>query len=366
MRCTINDNVVIMRKNSVVTAHFATMPRTNIVSTYEQRQLVIFHNAKGKSYQEIAELLCMRKSTVGNIVRRFKNEDRIEDNARSGRPKKLTEHDERVIIRTIKRDPRISAPKLVSVVAESLAIDVSESTIRRVIYREGMHGRIARKKPFVSEVNRIRRISFAKDHLSHGIEFWKRVIFSDESKFNIFGSDGRVNVWRKPNTELQKEHLRATVKHGGGSVMVWGCFSADGPGKLVFVEGIMKKESYLKILQDNLKSSADMLGIGSNFMFYQDNDPKHTAHIVREWCLYNCPKVIKTAAQSPDLNPIENLWQILDLAIRKRNISSREHLKTALAEEWAKISVEVTSKLVNSMPKRLSEVISNKGYATKY
>lgn len=96
----------------------------------------------------------------------------------------------------------------------------------------------------------------------------------------------------------------------------------------------MNQTSYLQILKDNLKSSSHTSGIGRNFKFYQDNDPKHTAHTVREWCLYNCPNVIKTPAQSPYLNPIENWWHSLDVAIRLRQIKNTENLKTALTVEW--------------------------------
>lgn len=118
-------------------------------------------------------------------------------------------------------------------------------------------------------------------------------MFTDESKFNIFGSDGRVNVWRKPGEELKLKNMRGTVKHGGGHVMVWGCMSASGVGNLHFIEGNMDKWMYLDLLKKNVKESATKLGIQDTFKFYQDNDRKHTAHVVREWLLSNCPRVIK-------------------------------------------------------------------------
>lgn len=250
-------------------------------TSFDQRQLVIYHTSMGKSYREVAQLLNMCKSTVGDIAKRFK-EDRIDSKERSGRPKILNDHDERWIMRKVATDPRISAPKLSVEVAEACEKRVSAQTIRRTIHSHGFNGRIARKKPFISEVNRKKRIVFAKEHQHHEDSYWNSVLFSDESKFNIFGSDGRVKVWRKPNTALNPKHLRPTVKHGGGSVMVWGCFSAAGPGKLVFIDGVMDKMSYLQILKDNLKASADLLGITDSFQFYQDNDPKHTAYVVRE------------------------------------------------------------------------------------
>ncbi|CAH2092269.1 unnamed protein product [Euphydryas editha] len=172
--------------------------------------------------------------------------------------------------------------------------------------------------------------------------WWDDVIFADESKYNVFGSDGRVIVWRKPNEELQPQNLRPTVKHGNGKVMVWGCMGATGVGKLVFIDGIINKESYLNILCQNLKNSANKLGILESFKFYQDNDPKHKSRLVQEWLLYNCPKVLHPPAQYPD-NPIENLWDELDRRIRKHTITSIYELKSTLQEEWHTIPAAYTA-----------------------
>ena len=173
-------------------------------------------------------------------------------------------------------------------------------------------------------------------------------------------------VWRKPNTELDRKHLRPTVKHGRGHVMVWGCISTKGVGNLVFINGNMNQDYYLKILKENLKQSAEKFGISDTFKLYQDNDPKHKAHKVRSWLLYNCPKVLETPPQSPDLNPIENLWSELDHRVHKTPISSLPMLKARLQEEWAKISPEYIKKIINNMPNRLSDTMQNNGYHTKY
>ncbi|GFW37805.1 transposable element Tc1 transposase [Trichonephila clavipes] len=158
-------------------------------------------------------------------------------------------------------------------------------------------------------------------------QFWNEVIFSDESKFNIFGSDGRRMVRSKPNTSHHPKHTIPTVKHEGGSMMVLGCMAVSGVGNLVFIDQIMHKMAYLNILQNNLKESADKLGLGSNFIFQQDNDPKHTAFVVKEWLLYHCRNQLNTLPQSPDLNVIENLWSHLERAVQKHPITSKEQLK---------------------------------------
>ncbi|GBL80384.1 Transposable element Tc1 transposase [Araneus ventricosus] len=144
------------------------------------------------------------------------------------------------------------------------------------------------------------------------ISFWQSVIFADEAKFNIFGSDGRITVWRNLNEELNPKNLLPTVKHGGGGIMVWEFFAASGMGNLIFIENNMDQYKYINILKENLKISAQKLGIQNTFRLYQDNDPKHTALNVRLWLLYNCPKVIKTPLYSLDLNTIENAWHKLE------------------------------------------------------
>ncbi|GFY02585.1 transposable element Tcb2 transposase [Trichonephila clavipes] len=100
------------------------------------------------------------------------------------------------------------------------------------------------------------------------------------------------------------------VEYGGGSVLVWGCMSAGGVGELVIIDGIMDKMVYFEILKNNLQKSAVNVGLGSNFIFQQDNDPKHTAKSIKLYLLYHCKK--ETPPQSPDLNVIENLWSQLD------------------------------------------------------
>ncbi|GBM82669.1 hypothetical protein AVEN_17572-1 [Araneus ventricosus] len=89
------------------------------------------------------------------------------------------------------------------------------------------------------------------------LELWNSVLFVDESKYNVFGSDGKQMVWRKPNSELEMKILTPSVKHGGGSQMVLGYTSAVGVGNLHFIDGMMGKYMYLDILKQNLKQSAE-------------------------------------------------------------------------------------------------------------
>ena len=225
---------------------------------------------------------------------------------------------------------------------------------------------MARNKPFISEINKKKRLEFAKNHLDKPLDFWRSVLFTDESKFNIHESDGKVRVWRRVNEALKTKNLKGTVKHGGGGVMVWGCMSARGLGKMVFIDGIMDHRAYIKILTENLQPSVQMLGLPDSFVFQQDNDPKHTALNTRLWLLYNTRKQLNTPPQSPDLNPIEHIWSEVERRLRRRRYKNREELKTALVEIWGTIGEEVTSNLIDSMKRRLEAVIAAKGGPTKY
>ncbi|GFX48987.1 transposable element Tcb2 transposase [Trichonephila clavipes] len=141
-----------------------------------------------------------------------------------------------------------------------------------------------RRKPFVRKVNHKKKKYFAKENEKQDRNFWNSVFFSDESKFNINGSDGHQKVWRKA---LEPKNMRGTVKHGGSSIIVWGCMAANGVENLVIIDGIISQYRYLNILKNNLSQSASKLGLDGSFTFLQDNDLKHTARVVWEWLLYN-------------------------------------------------------------------------------
>ncbi|GFY14566.1 transposable element Tcb1 transposase [Trichonephila clavipes] len=114
------------------------------------------------------------------------------------------------------------------------------------------------------------------------------------------------------------------------------------------------------------EESSTKLSLGSSFRFQHDNDLKHTAKIVKLWLLYNIQNQLHTPPQSPDLNPIERLWDLRERKIRQHNISRKDTLKSVFKDEWEEISAEETTKLVNSMLKRLQEVHERRGYPYSY
>ena len=118
-----------------------------------------------------------------------------------------------------------------------------------------------------------------------------------------------------------------TVKHGVGSVLVWGCMSASAVENLVFIDGNMDQNVYLNFLKNNLEESAHKLGLTKSFIFQQGNDPKHTVKRFKEWLIFKIAKQLHRPPQSPDLNPIEHLWDELGRRIRNHDVRNRQQLQ---------------------------------------
>lgn len=340
-------------------------PKKYELSSSTRDQIILLRNM-GQSYREIGKTLKINFSSVRCVIKRFNERGNTDNLPRKGRPRVLTPRECRSIIQQVHQEPSTSAMNLVNVVELRTGKKISESTVKRVLCRAEIHARTPRKKPFISEVNRKKRLGFAHCYVGKSNEFWENVLFSDESKFNIFGSDGRKYVWRKAGQALNPKNVIPTVKHGGGHVMVWGCVSFHGVGKLAVIESTMNAEMYVDVLRQNLLSSVQKLGIENSYIFQQDRDPKHTAQKTKEWLLYNVRSQLHTPPQSPDINIIENLWHKLDVEIRKRKFSNKHQLKSILFEEWEKISPHYIKSLVLSMPRRLQAIIDANGLHTKY
>ena len=112
---------------------------------------------------------------------------------------------------------------------------------------------------------------------------WQKVLWSDETKMELFGRNAKCDVWHITNTAQHPKNTIPTVKHGGGSIMLWRCFSSGGTGALVRIEGKMDGAKYRKIREKNLLPSARKKKLGWEFTFQHDNDPNHTAKATLEW-----------------------------------------------------------------------------------
>lgn len=333
--------------------------------TQESREAIIRGADRGISLAALAMQFNVHKSTISRTINNFRSRKTAATLPKSGRPKVTTENDDKLLIRMSKADPKKTAPILNSELKESYGVNCSVSTTKRRLNHGNLFGRRPMKKPLVSLKNRKARVAFAKKHLNWTSQQWAKVLFSDESKFMMFGSDGIQYVRRPKGTRNDPKFQLPTVKHGGGNIMVWGCFSRDGVGPLHLIEETMDRFVYRDILKDvMLPHAKDKMCRG--WIFQQDNDPKHASNLLKEFFKTKKIRVLEWPSQSPDLNPIEHAWEHLGRQMHGKTPSNKKVLFEMLKEEWNKIPLNVVIKLIDSMPKRCQAVIDSKGYPTKY
>ncbi|GFV92223.1 transposable element Tcb1 transposase [Trichonephila clavipes] len=178
----------------------------------------------------------------------------------------------------------------------SCNVSVSAQTVRNVLHSADLKDRTPRKKPYISEVNRKRRLEFAMKYKNKPMHLWKKVIFSDESKFEIFTPPSIRKIWRNNKTALELQNVLPTLKHGGGNVMVWGCVALNGTCNLAFIYNKMSALAYIDVLRHNLLDSAKKWSMENTFIFQQDNDLKHTAIVTKTWLLYHAPRRLENTS----------------------------------------------------------------------
>ena len=201
------------------------------------------------------------------------------------------------------------------------------------------------------------RYAFARRHEKWTTEQWKNVMFSDESSISRIGSFERQYFYSdKEHKCLQPHQVKETKQSGGGKIMVWGCMTYYGLGDLSWIPGKVNSDQYLTVLKDYVLQSRDWFQMDpTTFIFQQDNASIHTARIIKEYFSQQQLTILEWPANSPDLNPIENLW-----AIVKRRLDQFENrpktfdeLWEQVQQVWEKISQEDIESLYDSLPNRI-------------
>jgi transposase len=323
--------------------------------------IVVQYHKDGRSVRDIAETLKLPKSTVQNCVMRFKTTGSVESRPRSGRPR-ITDmrHDNRMK-RLVLSNPSLTSNEI----KENMQSPASTRTIRRRLVTEfGLRSRRPAKKPFLTPAQMKKRVEFCQMYKNWSVQKWYEVLFSDESTFCQFGSPV-TRVRRLTNTRYLPQNTVGTVKHSP-KIMIWGCFAGAGRGSLVFIPvgETVNAEKYLQILQGRLQRSMTLLNCN---IYQQDSAPCHTAKIVKNWMKSQRINVLEWPGNSPDLNPIENLWFIMKRKVRGHAPKSMADLQYWIKRVWVQeVSPEYCSKLVSSMPRRIQAVLQSRGKMTKY
>ena len=235
----------------------------------------------------------------------------------------------------------------------SQGTNISSSTVRRRLNEQGLYKLKPLKKPLLSDTHGENRLKWAKANKKMD---WSKVIFTDETTFSLFNKPKKV--WRQKG-EIVKA---PTVKHSA-KVHVYGCFSEKGFGNIYCFTENLNSELLCSIYKKTLLPSAkNFFGEDNHSQILQeDKDPKHTSGKAKKWKDDNHISTLSWPSQSPDLNPIENVWSVLKANVSNYKPTSVKDLIRIIKKEWKALDNTFAENLVVSMKNRISLILDNKG-----
>lgn len=327
--------------------------------TTAQKTIIDTLHRMGKPQKFIAKEAGCSQSAVSKHIN-----GKSSGREKCGRRRCTSKRDDRGLQRILKQRRFKNLAEIQKEWTEAGVIASKTTTFRRI--REmGYSCRVPRVKPLLNQSQRRKRLNWAKEKKDWTVGQWSKVLFSDESKVCLsFGNQG-PRVWRKTGEEQNPSCLRSSVKYPQ-SVMIWGAMSSAGVGKLCFLKSKVTATVYQNVLEDFMIPSAEDLYGDADFIFQQDLAPAHTARSTKTWFDAHAITVLDWPANSPDLNPIENLWGILKRKMRGTRPNNKEELTASIQEMWASITPMQCHSLIASMPRRIKAVIKAKGFPTKY
>ena len=328
--------------------------------------LAKYYRSGGMSVRKISMKTGLKKSTIHeNLAQKLP----LTSANTTGRPKILSPKLKSLLVRHFESGRFMTSTEAKKYLTNNHDVIVSNQTIRNELRSAGLKSYARPLKPRLKKIHRLQRLNFAKAMKNVEEGFWETVIFTDESKYNIYAPDGHLRVWRRPGIPTLNHHVRETVKFGGGNVMVWGAITYKGVGKLVFIEGKMNSVLFFDVLKEGFCETLRMNGMSSEEVYLQqDNDPKHVSKYTKNELDKAGIDVLPWASCSPDMNPIEHVWNDVDFRLRKRSIqpTNKHELMKAIEEKWMNTSPEYIKSLYNSMPTRINALYQAKGGFTKY
>jgi len=331
------------------------MPR-GIHLSEEDRGMIKGLAESGQTISYIAARLNRHRNTISNFLKNPENYGKIK---RSGRPTEIDERCKRQIRRLAVQDNKSCME-----IKGQLNLDVSKRRINQILNQNKMVTYGSRDAvPRLLKRHITARLQFAEQYKFWSEEF-KKVIFSDEKKFNLDGPDSCQKYWRDKRQPRQICHKR---NHGGGSLMVWAGFGYAGKSPLCFIPTRTNAEIYIELLETVLIEFAGD-HYGDEWIFQQDNAPIHTARKTKDFLAARKIPLLQWPAISPDLNPIEDLWGILSNKVYKngRQFDTVNDLKKALIKEWDQINPTTLQNLATSMPNRINQIFIKKGKHINY
>ena len=338
------------------------------IPLHKRTKIVTLSEYTNISQRNIATIVGVSQKSVSNIIELGNEPEGLQTRRKGncGRKAKATPQAIQILVTESERDPRKTSHQLRIHLEETAGISISSRTVRRCLVNAGRVARRPVKKQLLTEAMKIKRLQWAENHQDWTKEDWRRVLFSDESHFFVQGQRSQ-HIRRAKGEKLCEAHIDQYVKKPLKR-MFWGSFSYNGMGSLYPVKGMMNSQQYIDVINQKVTKDMEEAFPQGGGIYMHDSAPCHKAKKVAEVLRQKDILVLDWPGNSPDLNPIENLWSILKLEQSKHDCTTMEKLTKVIIDIWfneAKME-DHCSKLVDSMPARIQQVINNGGGHTSY
>ncbi|KFM62616.1 Transposable element Tc1 transposase, partial [Stegodyphus mimosarum] len=306
------------------------MPRRRKRARFEQltefeRGRIIGLREAGLSYRAVASRVQRNSSTVMRVWKQWTDECRTTRKSGSGPRNVTSARDDRHLVRMARTDRTASSRQLAALWSIATGVSLCASSIRRRLLQCGLRARTPLYRIPLTHDHRRLRLQWANQHRDWRAD-WQHVVFSDESRFNLWYHDGRIRVRRYAG----ERHLPECIieRHSGRTpgVMVWGAIAYHRRSQLLRIVGNLNSNRYIReVLQPEAVPFLQSL---PGAVFQQDNARPHTARIVKSFFAAQQVQLLPWPACSPDMSPIEHVWDVIGrrLARDPRPVASADEL----------------------------------------
>lgn len=296
--------------------------------------------------------------TVRKWVDRYQQERGVQRKFGPGRPRSTTDQQDAQIVQHMRANPFSSAKKAA---AEN---NVQYQTTLRRLNEGGLQNHSAAREIDLTEAHKQQRIRYCQSMLDvFGEENFKDIIFSDEKPFKS-DENHHVRVWRPKGQRYNQNFVCKDRQSGHVSASYWGWISIAGPGEIVPTGKKFNSRAYVELLDKvGFPSIEAQFESVENIFFMQDNARIHTANIVRDYLAERHIRVLNHPPKSPDLNPIENIWAIMEKDRSPLIQRTEAGLNAHVLNRWESLRdrPDIFENLYNSLEKRFRYVIAHDG-----
>ncbi|GFX94622.1 transposable element Tc3 transposase [Trichonephila clavipes] len=330
-----------MANNQSVRRHLDAFTRGRILGKLEEGRCVTSVAAEFGIAHSIVSRLWRQFQTTGTAIRGFC----------SGRPGGTTPADDRYIVLQARRNRRQTAGEIARHTTQLTGRPISRFTVARRLHGGGLFARRPVRCVPLTPAHLRRRSLWCREHRNWRDNEWGLVLFTDESRFSLSSDSHRILIWREREPAIIPRTSLKGDRYGGHGVLVWGGIILDIRTDLhIFDAGSVNGTRYCnEILLPYVRHFRDVIGL--QFLFMDDNAPCHRTVAAEQ--LLECEVIERMdwPTRSPDLNPIEHVWDFLGRRLAARTLPPvmiRE-LRMALQDEWAAMPQQLIDTLYLTM-----------------